>query len=116
LCGRGYHVETVNAKTAITLVCLGGILIAVSIPLLLGKIKMNHVYGFRIRNAFESEENWYSINSYGAKALIRWSLAIMAAGIVCLYIEPEHVLTVAKISFLSVLVPILETIRYARRL
>jgi hypothetical protein len=51
--------ETVNAKTAITLICLGFILIGVSIPLLLGKIKMNYFYGFRIRKAFESEENWY---------------------------------------------------------
>jgi hypothetical protein len=64
---------TVNVKTAVTLVCLGLVLIAVSIPLLLGKIKMNSVYGFRIRKALESEENWYEINYYGAKALIRWS-------------------------------------------
>jgi SdpI/YfhL protein family len=77
--------ETVNAKTAATLVCLGLILIGVSIPLLLGKIKMNYFYGFRIRKAFESEENWYEINSYGAKAMIRWSLVIIAAGIACLY-------------------------------
>jgi hypothetical protein len=88
----------------------------VSIPLLLGKIKMNCFYGFRIRKAFESEENWYTISSYGAKALIRWALVIMAVGIACLYIEPQHVLTVAKIAFLSLLVPIVQTLWYARRL
>jgi hypothetical protein len=109
-------VETVNAKTAITLVCLGFILIAVSIPLLLGKIKMNHFYGFRIRKAFESEENWYLINSYGAKALMCWSVVLMAIGIACLYIEPQHVLTVAKATFLSLLVPVVQTMWYARRL
>jgi hypothetical protein len=116
LCGRGYHVETVNAKTAVTLVCLGFILIAVSIPLLLGKIKMNYFYGFRIRKAFESEENWYLINSYGAKALMRWSVVLMAIGIGCLYIEPQQVLTVAKVSFMSLLVPVFQTMWYARRL
>jgi hypothetical protein len=88
----------------------------VSIPLLLGKIKMNYFYGFRIRKAFESEENWYEINSYGAKAMIRWALVVMAAGIACLYIQPEHVLTVAKISFVSLLVPIVQTLLFARRL
>jgi hypothetical protein len=108
--------ETVNAKTAVTLVCLGVLLIAVSVPLLLGKIKMNPVYGFRFRKAFESEENWYVVNSYGAKALIRWALVIMATGIACLYIEPEHVLTVAKIAFLSLLVPAVQTAYYAKRL
>jgi hypothetical protein len=108
--------ETVNVKTAVTIVCLGFILIAVSIPLLLGKIKMNSLYGFRIRKAFESEENWYAINSYGAKALISWSVVILAVGIVCPYIEPQHVLAVAKLTFLSLLVPIVQTLWYARQL
>ncbi len=81
--------ETVNAKTAVTLVCLGFMLIAVSIPLYLGKIKMNCFYGFRIRKAFESEENWYKINRYGAKVLMWWSVVIVAMGIACLFIEPQ---------------------------
>jgi hypothetical protein len=108
--------EPLNLKTAITLVCLGFILIAVCIPVYLGKIKMNCYYGFRIRKAFESEENWYTINRYGAKALMCWSVIIMAIGIVCLYIEPQPVATVAKLTFLSVIVPIIQTFRYARRL
>jgi hypothetical protein len=108
--------EPVNLKTAVTLLCLGFILIAVSIPVYLGKIRMNCYYGFRIRKAFESEENWYTINRYGAKALMYWSVVIMAIGIVCLYIEPQSVLTVAKLTFLSVIVPIIQTFRYARRL
>jgi hypothetical protein len=108
--------ETVNAKTAVTLVCLGFIVIAVSIPLYLGKIKMNRAYGFRIRKAFESEENWYTINSYGAKLLMCWALCVMIVGIVCLFIAPQSVLTVSKLTFLSVIVPIVQTFRYARRL
>ena len=59
--------ETVNAKTAVTLVCLGFILIAVSIPLCLGKIKMNRFCGFRIQKAFESEENWYRSTDSGPR-------------------------------------------------
>jgi hypothetical protein len=76
---------------------LGALVIAGSIPLLLGKIKINRVYGFRIREAFESEENWYAINSYGARALICRSVVLMAIGIACLYIEPQHLLTVAQV-------------------
>jgi hypothetical protein len=59
--------ETVNAKSPVTFACLGFILIAVSIPIYLGKINMNCAYGFRIRKAFESDENWYLINRYGAR-------------------------------------------------
>jgi hypothetical protein len=103
-------------KTAVTLVCLGSIIIAVCVPLLLGKIKMNGIYGFRMRKAFESEDNWYAINNYGAKALIRWSLVIMVIGLACLYVEPQYVLTVAKIAFLSLLVPVVQTLWYAKRL
>ncbi len=58
---------SVNAKAAITLICLGLILVAVSIPLLPGKIEINRGHGFRIRKAFESAENLCAINSYGAK-------------------------------------------------
>jgi uncharacterized membrane protein len=108
--------ESVNVKTAITLVCLGIILIAICIPLYLGKIKMNCVYGFRIRKAFESEENWYKINRHGAKTLMCWSVVIMGVGIACLFIDPPSVLTVAKLGFVSLLVPIVQTLYYARRL
>jgi hypothetical protein len=105
-----------NIKTAVTLVCLGFILIAASIPLYLGKIKMNAVYGFRIRKAFASEENWYLINRYGAKALMCLVMVLMAVGMLCLYIDPQFVLAAAKVSFMSLLVPIAQTVWYARRL
>jgi hypothetical protein len=59
-------------RQPVTLVCLGFILIAISIPLYLGKIKMNRIYGFRIRKAFESEENWYEINRYRAHKSADW--------------------------------------------
>lgn len=108
--------ESVNAKTAVTLICLGFILIAVSLPLYLGKIKMNYFYGFRIRKAFESEKNWYLINRYGARALMYWSVVLMAAGIACLSIEPRYVLTIANICFISLLVPIVLTVWYAKKL
>jgi hypothetical protein len=108
--------ESVNVKTAITLVCLGIILIAVSIPLYLGKIRMNCYYGFRIRKAFESNDNWYVINKYGAKSLLWWSAVIIAIGITCLFIDPQAVLTLAKIAFVSVLVPVVQTLYFAKRL
>lgn len=111
----GSVMTTINSKTAITLFCLAFILIGVSLPLYLNKIKMNHFYGFRLRKAFESEENWYAINRYGGKVMTLWSVVIIVLGIVCLYVDPQHVLTVSKIAFLSVLVPIAQTVWYARK-
>lgn len=99
-----------------TFLILGLVVIMVCLPLYLGRIKRNIVYGFRIRKAFESEQNWYEINRYGAKSLIIWATFLMAVGIVCLYISPESVLTTAKIGFISIIVPILLTINYAKRM
>ena len=48
----------------------GIVFIAFSIPLVKRRVKMNYLYGFRIPKAFESEENWYGINEYGAKQMI----------------------------------------------
>jgi hypothetical protein len=45
-----------------------------------------------------------------------WSVVVMAVGIACLNIEPQHVLTVAKVGFISLLLPIAKTLYYARRL
>jgi len=115
-CRKRHLMNSVNVKTAITLIGLGVVIIAVSIPLYLNKIKMNRAYGFRIRKAFESEDNWYRINRYGAKALIYWSVVSIIMGIVCLFIHPQHVLTVAKVCFISLLVPIVQTLYYARQI
>ncbi|MGO9569797.1 MAG: SdpI family protein [Desulfomonilaceae bacterium] len=106
--------ESVNVKTAITLAILGIVVILVSVPLYLGKIKMNRAYGFRIPKALESAENWYRINRYGARVLMYWAVFVMIMGIVCLYVEPQSVLMIAKITFLSIVIPIVQTFRYAK--
>jgi uncharacterized membrane protein len=108
--------ETISVKTAITLICLGLALIAVGIPLYFGKIKMNRVYGFRIGKAFESEKNWLKINRYGAKAIMWWSIVLMVLGICCLFIDPQYALTIAKVGFISLVIPIILTLNYAKRL
>jgi uncharacterized membrane protein len=107
---------TINEKTCITLILLGLTAIIVSLPLYLGKVKRNIAYGFRIKKAFESDQNWYLINRYGAKLLIIWAICLMAAATIGLFIPPEHVLTVAKAGIVSIIVPVLLTMGFARRL
>jgi hypothetical protein len=60
---------------------IGIICIILAIPLLLGKIKMNHTYGFRLKKAFESEDNWFRINKYGAKHLLFWGVLLVMVGL-----------------------------------
>lgn len=39
------------------------------------------MYGVRIPQSMESEENWYVINRYGGKCLIGWSIPVLLIGI-----------------------------------
>jgi len=54
-------------ETVLLILGVGTMLFCV--PLLLRMVKPNRVYGIRVPAAFESEANWYRINSYGAKCL-----------------------------------------------
>ncbi len=99
---------------------LSGILfIAVSVPLFKRKIKMNDLYGFRIPKAFKSEENWYSINEYGAGQLITASLFMILIGVVFLFVpvkENLHLFIAIGPMTLSILIAIVKTLIYAKKL
>jgi hypothetical protein len=107
---------SVNVKTAVTLVILGSVIFVLLTPLYRGKVKTNRVYGIRIRKAFASEENWYKINRYGATALMYWAALIMVTGIICLFIPPQFVLTAAKASILLIIIPLIQIMRYGKKL
>jgi len=65
---------------------LAAMYIVMSIPLLKGHVKMNKLYGIRVKKAFESDETWYKVNAYGAKRIIIWSLPLFIVGIVCFFV------------------------------
>jgi hypothetical protein len=73
--------KTANIFFGIVNISTGVLLILISIPLILNKIPMNNLYGFRISKSFISEENWYKINNYGGKQLIFWSFLLIVIGI-----------------------------------
>lgn len=60
-----------------------GLLISlVSVPLILGRIPPNDVYGIRTRAAFASEADWYRINRIGGRYLAISGLVILLTGAV----------------------------------
>ena len=83
----------------------GVLIIGISIPLVMRKIKMNRFYGMRIRKAFESDEIWYELNAYAGKLGIVWSIPIIVAGIICFFI-PIHDENIVVLALVLVLVPI----------
>ena len=62
-------------------------LCGLSIPLILGWVPPNWVYGFRVRRTKENPEVWYPVNKYAGKWLLGVGSAIVA-GAVGLYLVP----------------------------
>jgi hypothetical protein len=65
----------------VTFVISGMVLAAVCIPLILGRIPPNRLYGFRVRKTLENPEIWYPVNKYGSARLLMASLLLVLAAI-----------------------------------
>lgn len=94
----------------------------VSIPLIKRKIRMNGLYGVRIKKSFESEENWYKINAYGGKQLAIWSIPMFIAGLVCFLIpisDPDELLLPLLMGAgpvtICIVIPLVRILVYARK-
>lgn len=90
---------------------------ALAVPLIRKQVPRNGIFGFRIRKAYESDENWYAINAYGGRKLLLWSVPIVVLGVTALAM-PLGKAALAWFSYapLIILAPIVETLAYARKL
>jgi hypothetical protein len=79
-------VELPNVILGITFIFCGSLIILPCIPLLREKVKMNKFYGVRFRKSFESEENWYKINRYGAKQFVNWPWLLIFIDIITFFL------------------------------
>jgi uncharacterized membrane protein len=68
-------------------VASGALLMALSLPLLWGKIPPNGLYGFRVRATLEDPSIWYAANKFAATRLL-WSGATFVVAAVVLYPIP----------------------------
>ena len=62
--------NTVPVGFMLLLVCTGLLLVGLSIPLMLRRIKPNLWYGLRVRKTLSDERIWYASNAYMAKWLL----------------------------------------------
>ncbi len=64
-----------------TFVVSGLVLVGVCVPLILGVIPPNGLYGFRVRRTMEHPEIWYPVNKYGGIRLLISSLLLVVAAV-----------------------------------
>jgi hypothetical protein len=60
----------------------GLVLAGISIPLILGKIPPNGLYGFRVKKTIENPDIWYPANAYAGKWLLATGLCMVLAALV----------------------------------
>jgi uncharacterized membrane protein len=55
------------------------LMIVTSIPMILGKVPPNPIYGFRTRKTLSDPEIWYDVNAYAGKLTFIWGVVMAAA-------------------------------------
>jgi uncharacterized membrane protein len=68
--------DAVDIRIAVTLAC--ALIAALSVPLVLGKVRPNHIYGFRTPRTLSSPDIWYRANVFSGKAMLV-AMAVTAA-------------------------------------
>jgi len=84
-------------------VAFGIISILIALPLLLGMVKPNPIYGFRVRATLQNEAVWYAVNRFFAQRLLMVGVAHSIAAVI-LYRIPGIGVDAYSLSVLSVFV------------
>lgn len=61
----------------------GALLVVLSVPMIMGKIPPNGLYGFRVKKTMENPDIWYPVNAYSGKwfLVVGLGLALAAVGL-----------------------------------
>ena len=93
--------------------------IALSIPLIRGRVGRNAFYGVRFKQSFQSDEAWIAINRHGGMRLALWSMPLVVTGLVTFFLplqsNPGLALVIGFAPLIFVLIPVIETWRFAWR-
>jgi hypothetical protein len=65
----------------------GLLLVGLSIPLILGKIKTNGFYGFRVKSTMENPALWYAVNTYAGWRLLATGLVTVVSAIGLYFVQ-----------------------------
>ena len=68
-------------------ICGGLLLTGLSIPMALGRIKPNGLYGFRTAKTLSDERIWYAVNAYAGRRMLVVGMLFIQA-VFALYLIP----------------------------
>lgn len=68
---------------------VGVLTVALAIPMILGKVPPNNLYGFRTTKTLSDPEIWYPANAYAGKWLLVWGVIMVVAAFLPLWLLPD---------------------------
>lgn len=113
--------EPISLVVGLCNICCGIIFALVGAVLAICRIRKGAWYGFTVPNAVASDRNWEQVNRFGGRRLVVWALPLVLLGIVSVLLAfPTPESWMAPIGllpiFVCVMIPILETVSFARTL
>ena len=104
----------------IMFVVLGLLLCAISVPMILEKVKPNWLYGFRTPTTVNNPEIWYPVNAYAGKVLFLVGAAFAAASVVFAVVpgmnEDQYVFACLAVLVVGMLFALVLSFVYLHRL
>jgi hypothetical protein len=101
--------------------CVGGMIALVSLPLILGKIGPNPFYGLRVKRTLDDPAAWYAGNRYASWGMLATAALLMLVATTGYALMPDlgmpaYALTCLAAMVVGLLVSLVLTFRYLRRL
>lgn len=67
--------------TAAGQIIAGSIIVGLAVPMILGKVPPNRIYGIRTRTTLGNREAWYAVNRFAGKLLVGVGVLAMGLGV-----------------------------------
>ena len=67
---------------------MAALVVLLSIPMWLGRVPRNGLYGARFPESLESDEKWYPVNRFTAQRMMLWSIPVALSGLLALSGSP----------------------------
>lgn len=107
----------------LSVVVTGLIISGLSIPLILGKVAPNGLYGVRTAKTMRSPQAWYAGNVFGGKALLVAGITTIVVGVLIPFLNERFGLSTGAVQILGVLaelgpivIALIVTLAYLRTL
>lgn len=79
--------DAITTGMMILFVCAGLLILGVSVPLVLRRIKPNRWYGFRTSETLADEEVWYAANAYSGRLSVGLGALLAVASVALRFVS-----------------------------